>query len=280
MSILTNIERQKLELEFDMPSGFVLAFSNRTFEEFFRHELSIEIYSDIYNYKSGSKANRMRKFWDLASTQQIIRLLEALHEGWEIYAEKEISSKSEKLLSQILARLSGTKISKSEALALSEVTAQKLSIDLVEVSKLLPQRRGFAFERFLKDLFDANGLSARNAFRIVGEQIDGSFQLLGETYLLEAKWQNERTGNADLHTFQGKVGEKASWTRGLFISYSGFTEEGLSAFGRGKSIVCMDGFDFSEMLRLQLSMKEVVEAKTRKASETGAVYTPVRDLFQ
>ena len=39
------------------------------------------------------------------------------------------------------------------------------------------QQRGYAFEGFLKRAFDAAGLEARDPFRNVGEQIDGSFIL-------------------------------------------------------------------------------------------------------
>ena len=125
---------------------------------------------------------------------------------------------------------------------------------LVEITSLPPQKRGCEFERFLKDLFDAYALSARASFRLVGEQIDGSFVLHNDTYLLEAKWQNAPSGVADLHTFEGKLREKASWSRGLFISSSGFSREGLQAFGRGKRIICMDGLDLFEMLRREAAL--------------------------
>ncbi|RWO88374.1 hypothetical protein [Mesorhizobium sp.] len=69
-----------------------------------------------------------------------------------------------------------------------------LSQQLLEVSKLAPQPRGYAFEKFLHDLFAAYNLAPRGSFRLTGEQIDGSFALEGETYLLEAKWQNEYSG--------------------------------------------------------------------------------------
>ena len=72
----------------------------------------------------------------------------------------------------------------------------------------------FFFSQTLKQLFDTFGLEARSAFRLVGEQIDGSFILGEETYLLEAKWQNEQTGIGDLHAFHGKVEQKAAWARG------------------------------------------------------------------
>lgn len=62
MSGLTFIERQKLEREFGMASGYVLNFSNRTFDEFFREIVGVDIYNQRYDKGSGSKANRMRAF--------------------------------------------------------------------------------------------------------------------------------------------------------------------------------------------------------------------------
>jgi len=158
-------------------------------------------------------------------------------------------------------------------------TSRKLGSHLLDVTALPPQKRGYAFEGFLRALFDAYGLSARASFRITGEQIDGSFVMHNETYLLEAKWQNAPTGAEDLHTFEGKLGERASWSRGLFVSNSGFTPDGLQAFGRGKRLICMDGFDLSEMLKLKLSIIEVLQAKVRRAAETGCPFTSVRELF-
>lgn len=104
------------------------------------------------------------------------------------------------------------------------------------------------------DMFDAYGLEARDAFRLKGEQIDGSFQLANETYLLEAKWQNAQSGVAEFHGFHGKLEQKAAWARGLFISNSGFTDDGLEAFGRGKRVICMDGYDLYELLSRKQAM--------------------------
>ena len=103
--------------------------------------------------------------------------------------------------------------------------------------------------------------------------------LNGDTYLVEAKWQNELTPVADLYVFHGKIGEKAAWTRGLFVSYSGFSPDGLSAFGRSKNIICIDGLDLSEALARELPLNAVLERKVRHASETGNVFARVRDLF-
>lgn len=152
---------------------------------------------------------------------------------------------------------------------------------LMALSRLAPQERGFAFEGFLQDLFHTYGLAPRGSFRPrAGEQIDGSFELDNDTYLLEAKWKNEPTAAADLHILAGKLASRPSWSRGLFISYSGFTVPGLDAFHQARSsIICMDGYDLHETLSRQLRLDRVIALKARRAVETGHVYVPVRELF-
>ena len=78
--------------------------------------------------------------------------------------------------------------------SIDPILSQKLGARLLEVTAALPQKRGFEFERFLKDLFDAFGLSARASFRLTGEQMDGSLVMHNEIYLFEAKWQMLRLG--------------------------------------------------------------------------------------
>lgn len=163
---------------------------------------------------------------------------------------------------------------------MTEATAVELSERLIKVSKLGPQERGFRTEGFLTELFAAFDLAPRGSFRLVGEQIDGSFHVHNETYLLEAKWQGPRIGASDLLTFSAKVNGKASWSRGLFISNSGFTEDGLEAFSRGRqtNIICIDGYDLYEVLSRRASLTEVLDAKARRAAETNRAYVPVREL--
>lgn len=284
MSSLTHIEKQKLERELHMSGGYVLDFSNRTFEEFFREVVGVRIYDSRFALGSGSKANRMRAFWQVATDEQVRLLLSGLINGWDLYSNTPIPDSMRRLLKEILARVgsvpgrSGPQ-TKDESTCLDDGVSTRLMSRLIEITSLPPQKRGYEFEAFLKDLFDAYALSARASFRLVGEQIDGSFVLHNDTYLLEAKWQNAPSGVGDLHTFEGKLREKASWSRGLFISSSGFSREGLQAFGKGKRTICMDGFDLSEMLRLKLPFTRILEAKVREAAETGKPFVPVRELF-
>lgn len=163
---------------------------------------------------------------------------------------------------------------------LSAVKAQELATHLIEITQLDPQTRGLRFEGFLNELFAGFGLAPRGSFRLVGEQIDGSFKLHGQTYLVEAKWHGPQIGFADLMTFSGKVAGKASWSRGLFVSNSGFTADGLEAFSRGRqtNLICADGLDLYEVLSRKVSLIDVLDEKTRRAAETNRPFIAVRDL--
>ncbi len=156
---------------------------------------------------------------------------------------------------------------------------------LKKISEVPPQERGFAFERFLNELFEVFNLSPRGSFRLVGEQIDGSLELDGETYLIEAKWQNNQANLQDLLTFHGKIAGKATWSRGIFISYTGFTEEALIAFSRGRptNLITLDSQDLYFILigneGAFLNLDEAIRIKVRHAAETGNIGVTVYELL-
>lgn len=88
--------------------------------------------------------------------------------------------------------------------------SQALATLIIELTQLLPQERGRRFESFLNELFAAYKLAPRSTFRLTGEEIDGSFRLDSQTYLVDAKWHGPQIGFADLMTFSGKVTGKAA----------------------------------------------------------------------
>lgn len=287
---IRSIDMRLIDDLFEMGDGYVLNFSNKTFAEFFDDELGINIDDSRYDVEGTSKAKRLRFFLKTCDPQVRIQTLLALWEYREAdrrrnRIEETIQDAEEEFYS-LIERLGGKRPAEKKRASASQATTEidpslssELKSKLMEVSQLEPQARGYAFEKFLKDLFDANGLSARASFRLVGEQIDGSFELAAETYLLEAKWTNPQIGATDLRSFNGKVEEKAAWSRGLFVSHSGFTPDGLAAFGRGKRVVCMDGFDLYEMLDKNLSFADVMAKKIRHAAESGNPFVRVRDLY-
>ncbi len=80
MSDLTFNERFRLEKLFEMGSGYVLDFSNRTFQEFVLEGSGKNIFDEKYDNASGSKANRLRAFWHKEPNHVTGRLLTALLE--------------------------------------------------------------------------------------------------------------------------------------------------------------------------------------------------------
>jgi hypothetical protein len=288
MPSIRSIDMILLDHLFEMGGGYVLDFSNPSFSRFFASELNVDIDDPIYAESGTSKGKRLRCFLqkvDAANAAKTLRALWEYREAIRMQAKKEESvENAEGRLLSLLNRLEGKPdaaqpVSQPPKPTFDRPRLLALRSDLLGFTQLTAQKRGYAFEALLRDLFNVFELEAREPFRLKGEQIDGSFLLQGETYLVEAKWQDAQTGVADLHTFHGKVEQKAAWARGLFVSHSGFTEDGLAAFGRGKKVICMDGLDLYETLSRELPLNHVLERKVRRAAETGLPFARVRDLF-
>ncbi|ATY34823.1 restriction endonuclease [Sphingomonas psychrotolerans] len=265
--------------------GYVLDFSNKTLAEFFTLEFDVDLYGDDYATEGTSKANRLRSFLkqvDDASAARVLSRLMAHRDGIPAHLRSDIRPLGEGQLLALINRLE-----RGEGVAgiapkpiFNRRQYEELRDELNTLWDLDAHPRGYAFEKYLKRLFDTFYLNARAPFTLVGEQIDGSFQLGHETYLLEAKWQKEPIGVLELHGFHGKVEQKASWARGLFVSFGGFTDVGLQAFGQAaKRVICMEGRDIYEALDRNIPIDTVLERKVRHAAETGLPFAPLHQLF-
>lgn len=266
--------------------GYVLDFSNPRYAMFFREEVGVDIDDPQWSAEGASKGKRLRYFLRIADPKLAVRALKALWSYREVQlsrsGQKDDTANAKERFDDLLVRL-GEKPNAPKA-AVGDSPIKRPNYDvinqaLMSLTSRPPQERGYAFEKWLQKTFAAFGLEAEKPFRLTGEQIDGSFHFNGDTYLMEAKWHNDRIGAGDLHAFHGKVDTRAAWARGLFVSYSGFTEEGLVAFGRARKVICMDGFDLSEMLRRKIALSDVLHRKARRAVEHGVVLARVSELF-
>src|ERR1044071_2136018 len=75
MSNLTAVEKKKFERLLGMETGYVLDFTNRSFSEFVRDSTGRDIYDSHYDYASGSKANRLRAFWQKEDNSLVGKLM-------------------------------------------------------------------------------------------------------------------------------------------------------------------------------------------------------------
>jgi restriction endonuclease Mrr len=119
-------------------------------------------------------------------------------------------------------------------------------------------KAGFALERLLNRLFAIFQLQPRQPFRVTGEQIDGSFELDAQAYLLESKWEKQPLSEEHLLVFRGKIEGKSTFTRGVFIALNGISSPARDAITRGKSpsFFVMDGHDLMMILSEAISLTD------------------------
>jgi hypothetical protein len=290
MSNLTFVEKRKLEQFLGMSSGYVLDFSNRTFAEFIRDSTGRDIYDSSYDYASGSKANRLRAFWQKEANPVVGKLMSDMLD----YADG--TGELKEVCRLIVARLlqdgavpqagitSQRREHQSEQQSQQQRHSQELGKLKEEFFRLATEsdrsKAGLALEQLLNRLFELFQLHPRQPFRIVGEQIDGSFELEGQIYLLEAKWEKHPLPEADLLIFRGKIEGKSTFTRGVFIALNDVSLPARDAITRGKapSFFVVNGHDLIMILSETMSLTDFLRKRVRLLAEEGCVCVPFLEL--
>ncbi|MFA6476535.1 MAG: hypothetical protein WCV68_03945 [Candidatus Paceibacterota bacterium] len=113
MSNLKASDRTVLEKLFNMKLGYVLNFTDRTMEQFFKDEFKISVYDTKYDsdLSSKSKANRVRGIWREEADTTVGGIILALTEQAEndlLASDKEISLAEKELIKK--AREIGTRL--------------------------------------------------------------------------------------------------------------------------------------------------------------------------
>lgn len=276
MANMEYIERDYFEQLFEMKTGYVLDFTNRTFQEFVYEKIQVDVYA---KYTGLSKAKMLRQimyeFDNVTVGKLLLELMRYMQaKGMVTDANSENFQKCAEIGNKLIGKKVSVKVPSSPKVNNSiMLDYDKYLKDLKSIADYsdTPQARGFAFEKYLNNLFEIYGLEPRGSFRIIGEQIDGSFLLHNEVYLLEAKWTNKKIDKGDLVIFNEKVSSKSGFTRGLFISFSGFSDEALATFATGRTvnIILMTVQELAVSLNRKLDLTKVLSAKVRALAEEG-----------
>jgi hypothetical protein len=288
MSDLTLVEKRKLEKFLGMETGYVLDFSNRSFAEFVRDSTGRDIYDSRYDYGSGSKANRMRAFWqkednsvvgklmkdildysdDTGTQAEMCRLIAARLLQDSRSTQPPSSSQDDERLSQQQRRSQALRELKEEFFQLAADTDRN--------------RVGLTLEKLLNRLFEIFELQPRQPFRVIGEQIDGSFQLDGQIYLLESKWEKRPLPEADLLVFRGKIEGKSTFTRGVLIALNDVSAQARDAITRGKApcFFVINGHDLTMILNEAVTLPEFLRKRVRLLAEEGRMCIHFSEVMQ
>ena len=171
---------------------------------------------------------------------------------------------------KILAALAGPE---KPAVALAS-RLQNLRGEFAKLSEMKDRNAtGLAFEKLLTSLFELYDLAPREGFRVIGEQIDGAFELDHEIYLVEAKWERNPVAEAELLVFRGKIEGKSSYTRGVFIAINGVSKPAEQAIRTGKQacFFIVDGHDLNAVLEGKIHLGTLLRNKQRRLAEEGKI---------
>ena len=109
MSTLTHIEKRYLENMLEMSGGYVLSYSDSTYDAFFRRH-GVEIHGERYQTYGTSKARKMRSFWEQDPDSLVATVIGDMLDEYEADCDLDGRDVNPPLLEKsrsILARLSG-----------------------------------------------------------------------------------------------------------------------------------------------------------------------------
>ncbi|RWH76933.1 MAG: DUF3644 domain-containing protein [Mesorhizobium sp.] len=156
--------------------GYVMDFTNRTYQEFFRDEVGIDIYNDAYLTDNGnSKGKRLRAFLQKGQKGAIVK---ALHGLWEyrvafMAGREDNVPQGRERLSALIGQLGGNPIvgpaahSSEGSPLVRNGPSEAIQADLEDEFMALhgmddaAQARGYAFEKFLKRWKEATNAGQR-----------------------------------------------------------------------------------------------------------------------
>ena len=129
MSSLTGVEKRYLEKILKMGGGYVLDFTDATFEEFFKY-YNVDIHGDRYQTYGMSKAKKLRAFWERESDALVSRVLSEMLDNYEADCDLNDRERDTDLLAksrEIVARLSG-KTAPAKPLAIEGFLSKEFEI--------------------------------------------------------------------------------------------------------------------------------------------------------
>lgn len=296
MSDLSSIEKMKFEKLLDMSSGYVLNFSNRSFEEFIFENIGINIYDSRFSNFGTSKANRLRAFWKTEPNLIVSKLMLRLLEYWK--AQKDLNNQpitfeENKLYKDcflICNRLQGdTSIiqqadeeKKRDTIEIRREQLLRIFDELANSNDF--QKRGYLLQELLTKLFELNNISVIKSFQRNGggEQIDGAFIFDGWHYLVECKWTKKLSDIRELDSLLGKVNRSGKQMMGLFVSIDGWSENVpfLLKQNPEKCIILMDGYDLRSILSGAIDLDKLLRAKLAKLNFDSEPFYSVVEILK
>lgn len=144
------------------------------------------------------------------------------------------------------------------------------------------QRRGYELEELLNKMFDLFGFDVYKPFKLIGEQIDGSFKHDGENYIFESKWHDKELAVNSLYEFAYKIESNTLYPRGVFFSINGYTDQTIERITHNKKaqLILFDAIDFISILEERVTLTFLLDEKIRFAQTHSKIYINANEILK
>jgi autonomous glycyl radical cofactor GrcA len=153
---------EAIEELFDMKSGYVLDFSNNSFQRFIKRVINVDIYNDEGYKEYCSKANKLRQIFEIESNQKVAKLIIALLDYCEDYLLKnsELTEYKRKKISDIKREVEELTKDNRENVVVTEALdelIQKISTRNARFNEMAPDEKLKEIGNLIENLLKKDG---------------------------------------------------------------------------------------------------------------------------
>lgn len=217
MSSLTDTDRRYFEKLLDMAGGYVLDFSNATFDEIFSMH-RIRIHHEKYQKYGSSKAKKLRAFWEIESDSLVATVMSEMLDAYEVSCDLNGHEKDEIVLSkcrQIVERLSGKKSSAASPITEDQFLKHEFAIPNIHKLPLDAAMIGIIEIRLEESRIALGARAYLSVIMLCGSVLEAV--LLGAALQNAQKFNRSASSPKDI---SGKVKKLHEWSLSQLIDVS------------------------------------------------------------
>ncbi|HZL74389.1 MAG TPA: restriction endonuclease [Propionibacteriaceae bacterium] len=169
-----------------------------------------------------------------------------------------------------------------DASKLRALIAEYGQLQSLSGSQRTPQARGIRFNELIAEMLGCWGIEAEvsNATAGAGE-IDVTFAVDGDRYLIEAKWEKDKTDAGPLSKLEKRLKQRLRGPIGICLSMAGFTSDAVNGLDKGSQLemLLLDRTHFEAMLSGLVPPQELLKLAHDRAAFRGQAYSSLLDLL-
>ena len=233
MSSLTHLDKKYLEKALQMGSGYVLDYSDASFGKFFERH-GVNIHGPKYRTHGGSKAKKLRSFWDQESDGLVGRSIAEMLDEYEADCEingRDVDAPILEKTRGILASRLGTPQNLRPVTTVQGFLSQEFDIPNIRSIPVEPPVVPIIESRLLEAQKALSAGAYLSVVMLCGSILEGV--LLGNAQKEPAKFNKS---SASPKTIEGKVKLFHDWTLSELIDVAtnvGVLKPDVQKFGHG-----------------------------------------------